>query len=107
MKDRNLETIIAEYQEYLKQHYGHRLVQVVLYGSQARGEAKPDSDIDLLIVLQDPVDSWQEIDQTGDFTSALCLKYEVVISRAFVPLSRFQQETSPFFRNVRREGVVV
>ena len=31
--------------------------QIILFGSYARGEARPDSDIDLLIVESDPFDA--------------------------------------------------
>ncbi|WP_202895576.1 nucleotidyltransferase domain-containing protein [Iningainema tapete] len=71
------------------------------------GDAKPDSDIDVLVVLEEPVDAWKEIDDTGEFIAALCLEHDVVISRNFVSLARFQQENSPFFINVRREGVPI
>lgn len=39
--------------EKIKDFYGERLVSVVLYGSQARETQRPDSDIDLLIILSD------------------------------------------------------
>jgi len=80
---------------------------VILYGSQARGEAKADSDIDLLIILKDPVNFWKEIERTGEFTSEFCLEHDVVISRAFISLFRFNQEFFPFFRNIHREGILV
>src|SRR5919197_1515252 len=45
----------------LRKLYGERLKQVVLFGSWARGDAHPESDIDLLVVL-DRVDSlWDEL----------------------------------------------
>jgi predicted nucleotidyltransferase len=102
-----LKSILNQYRDYLKQHYQEKLVKVILYGSQARGEAKTDSDIDLLIVLNEPVNAWEEIERTGEFTSDFCLEHDVVISRAFVSLSRFNQESLPFFRNVNREGILV
>ena len=37
----------------LKQRFGERLVSLVVYGSVARGEASSDSDVDLLIVVED------------------------------------------------------
>ncbi|WP_263363372.1 nucleotidyltransferase domain-containing protein [Pseudanabaena sp. UWO310] len=45
----------------LKELYGDRLVKLILFGSHARGEANPDSDIDLLAVLKSPVSQVQEI----------------------------------------------
>ena len=51
----NLPEILAELRHYFNDLYGDRLVQLILYGSQARGDAKPDSDIDILVVLNEPV----------------------------------------------------
>ena len=36
----------------LKQHFGERLVSLVLYGSRARGTHRPDSDIDVIIIIE-------------------------------------------------------
>ena len=36
----------------LRAHFGPRLVSVVFYGSRARGEARPESDLDLLVVAE-------------------------------------------------------
>ena len=41
--------------------YGDRLVQLVLCGSQARGNAEPGSDIEVLVVLWGEVNAGQEI----------------------------------------------
>ena len=30
--------------------------QMILFGSNARGEARPDSDVDVVVLLKDPVD---------------------------------------------------
>ena len=45
----------------LAEAYGDRFAGVVLYGSYARGEAGPDSDVDVLVLLDGPVDRWAEI----------------------------------------------
>lgn len=51
MKD--YQKIYQTYLNFLKQEQGANLVSFVLYGSVARGQAKDDSDIDLLIVCED------------------------------------------------------
>jgi predicted nucleotidyltransferase len=37
----------------VRKHYGARLVDILVFGSRARGDARPDSDVDLAIVLED------------------------------------------------------
>lgn len=104
----NLTDILNQLRQYFQKLYGDRLAYLILYGSQARGDAEPDSDIDiLLVVLNDAVDAWHEIEQTNEFISKLCLKYNVVISTNFATLSRYRQENSPFYMNVRRERVLL
>jgi predicted nucleotidyltransferase len=87
--------------------YGARLKQLVLFGSQARDEADAGSDIDVLVVLEGPVDPGEEIARTGTLTAALSLKHDVVLSCTFVSSRRFDTEQSPLLLNIRREGVRV
>jgi tRNA nucleotidyltransferase (CCA-adding enzyme) len=58
-------TVLAELRGQCEVLYSSRLVQMVLYGSQARDDATPDSDIDVLVVLQGPVQPSEEIRRTG------------------------------------------
>lgn len=43
---------LERYVAVLERCYGADLVSVVLFGSRARGEAKPESDIDVLVVVR-------------------------------------------------------
>lgn len=44
---------VDRFVETVKEHYGERLVDVVLFGSRARGDARDDSDFDLAVILRD------------------------------------------------------
>ncbi|PSF36303.1 nucleotidyltransferase [Aphanothece hegewaldii CCALA 016] len=103
----NLTEILDQLRQYFQKLYGDRLAYLILYGSQARGDADPDSDIDILVVLNDAVDAWTEINRTSQYISELCLKYDTLISRNFASKSRYQLENSPFYMNVRREGILL
>lgn len=87
--------------------YGDRLVAMVLYGSQARGDAEPGSDIDVLVVLEAPVDAGLEIARTGGIVADLSLEHDQVLSCVFLDDQRFRTWNGPLLRNVRREGIAV
>jgi len=107
MRAARLDAILREFRDGLAQIYGSRLVRVVLFGSQARDEAEPDSDIDVMLVLQGRVDPNREIQRLSSFTSGLSLKHDVVISCVYMSEEGFSNEQSPLMLNVRREGVFV
>ena len=100
-------SILTEFRQRLEEVYGDRLSQMVLYGSQARDEADPGSDIDVLVVLQGPVDAAKEIARTSEIVAELCLLHNAVIACVFIDEERFAQRQGPLLRNVRREGVPV
>lgn len=107
MPSARLQQILQEFREGLEQIYGSRLVKVILFGSQARNEAAPDSDIDVMVVLRGPVDPNQEIRRASPLSSSLSLQYDVVISCVYISEDEFRGEPSPLLVNVRREGVAV
>jgi uncharacterized protein len=92
---------------YLQQEYQDRFDRAILFGSRARGDATATSDIDVLIVLQDPVNASEELNRTSQFIAQLCLEHNLLISRLFMPRSRFETENSPLLRNIRSDGVVL
>ena len=82
-------------------------MQVVLFGSQARGDANPASDIDVLVVLKGPFDSEVENSLSSKLLAELSLRYSEAISCIFISDFDFQHSQEPLLRNVRQEGVVV
>jgi uncharacterized protein len=51
---------LADAVDRLRAAFGKKLVGVALYGSRARGEARPDSDVDLLAIVRDLPTHWQK-----------------------------------------------
>ena len=108
MKKRTLDNLLRELYDTLNHLYGKRLDRLVLYGSHARGQAHPASDVDILVVLKGPVKRpGLEIDRMMVSIYALNLKYDDLIS--VVPISQedFLSKQSPLLMNVRREGIHV
>ena len=99
------QTTLDDLRQRLTQLYGPRLDCLLLYGSQARGDAEEGSDVDVLVVLHGEVRPGEEIRRTGAIITDLSLANDLVISCAFISSQRFSAEKSPFLMNVRREGV--
>jgi predicted nucleotidyltransferase len=102
-----MEAILRALRSEMARVLGDRLEQILLFGSQVRGEARPDSDIDILVVVREDYDYADLIRRTSPIIAALSLRYDVVISRAFVSRERYEREQSPFLLNVRREGIAI
>ena len=98
---------LDEFVGRLRGIYGERLRAVVLYGSRARGEGAEDSDIDTLVVLRPLDDFWREFDRVSPVAGELSLKHGVVICTRPTSEEEFSNSGSPFFLNVRREGIGV
>ena len=106
-KKNGLNLILSDLRECFQTFYENRLLKIILYGSQARGDEEIDSDIDILIVLESPVNPADEILRTGEIVADLSLKYNVVISCIFMDEERFENRNGPFLRNIRKDGILV
>ena len=101
----NVAELLEEVKSGLAALYADRLRGVYLFGSYARNEATPDSDVDLLIVL-DTVDHYYgELERTAELVSDLSLRYDVSISRVFMPEDRWRSGESPFLLTVRQDAL--
>ena len=98
---------ISEFKSELTTLYGSKLHIIELFGSHARGDAEDDSDVDILVVLNDQVRPYDEIEKTGEIVSRISLKYDCVISCVFMGYERFITCNGPLLRNIRREGVAI
>ena len=105
MEPKRLKAILQELRSQLFVTLGEKIDTLILYGSQARGDARDDSDIDVLIVLKDEFSYSDMLNRTIAISAGLSLENDVVISRAFVSRKDFENKQIPFLINVRREGV--
>ena len=103
-----IEPILREFKAALQTLYGNRLNEVILYGSYARGDYDDESDIDLMILLDDSqVDTYAEAFRLSEFTADFILRYGKAVSVLPASIKRYQQSFGPVYQNARLEGVVV
>ena len=101
----------AMYEELVRGLLGilaEQTVQIVLYGSTARGTDQPESDIDIAIFLTRRPDPRQE-DLLSDLIVDLNLKYDKVFSVVDIDQETYLKwrTVAPFYQNVDKEGVVL
>ena len=80
---------------------------MILYGSQARGEAEAGSDVDVLVVLEGTVDAGAEIEATSPIAADLSLAHDLVVCCVFVSRDDYEMAEWPLLMNVRAEGVAL
>ena len=85
--------------------FGERLRGVVLYGSEARGEAEPDSDIDLLVLLAGPIDLGRDLRICIHALYPLVLELERPIDWLPVDVSAYEAGENPLFAKAKSEGI--
>jgi predicted nucleotidyltransferase len=102
-----LTIILAELRRRFEALYGERLIEMVLFGSQTRGDAAPGSDIDVLVVLRGKVSPCEEISRTIEDVANISLHNNEVVSCVFVSEEQFAREQNPLLLDVRREGMLI
>ncbi len=100
-----VDQLLKELKSGMEALYGARLRAVYLYGSYARREQDPESDLDILIILSNYQRYSAEIERTGHLVSELSLKYGVSISRKFITEAQWNTLNSAYLRNLRAEAI--
>ena len=104
----NIRKILREQKKGLVKIYGDQLKAVYLFGSFARGEGRlPDSDIDVMVVLNGEF-NYRDVEKRSiDFVASLCLENDVVIICHYISGKRYSESKMPFMLNVRKDAVSV
>ena len=100
---RRREQAFDEFARRVEAALGDEVYEIVLYGSTARGEATETSDVDVLVVLEQPSESQRDVISRLAFDVGL--DYDVAMSYHIQSKERFEsRRTDPFLKNVRRDG---
>jgi predicted nucleotidyltransferase len=100
-----MDPIVQKCKETLAKYYGERFAGLILYGSQARDQAEPGSDIDLLVLLHGPFDYFQELRGLVELLYPLQLETDRLLSVKPAAARDFQAGVLHFYRQAQRDGV--
>ena len=97
-------TVLTKFRTALNELYGDRIERVVLFGSQARGNACPDSDYDVAVFLKDLDDRWVELDRLANLRVSFLDETGAFFDAKPYPAMAYR-ERSPIMHEIRREGI--
>lgn len=104
--DERIKSLINKIKAHLIKIYGGKIKKIILYGSYVRGEANEDSDIDILVLVDDSLNPFEVRESLSDFLFDILLEEGELVSVIAIPEHLFENYNSPFMLNVRKEGIV-
>jgi uncharacterized protein len=95
---------LARFRAALTEMYGERLDRAVLFGSHARGDARPDSDYDVAVFLTSMADRGRELDRLADLSTDILYDLGERIHAMAYPAGAYAERT-PLMHEIRTHGV--
>ncbi len=97
--------LLADAGDRLRATFGARPDRIVLHGSEARGEARAESDLDLLVVLHGEPCYGRDAARIVDALYPLILASGRVIDAQPVAADQFAAAEFALYRSAQREGI--
>lgn len=97
---------VLEFVRWLKEQFGDLVRSAWLFGSKARGDSAPDSDIDVLVVVGS--EDWRIHKQVRYLAADICLMYGLNLSPRVwsdAHLWEMQELQTLLYQNIRRDGI--
>lgn len=99
--------VLKKCKTVLESYYGSQFKGLILYGSLARNQASPASDVDLLVLLDQPFDYFRELRRIIELLYPIQLESDQLISAKPASVDEVEQGSIQLYRNAKREGVLV
>jgi len=99
--------ILKRCKTVLESNYKSRFKGLILFGSMARNQGGPSSDIDLLVLLSQPFDYFRELRTIIELIYPIQLESDQLISAKPAAWDDFEHGTIQLYRTAKREGVAV
>lgn len=97
--------VLQRFRADVSEAYGDRVTRVVLYGSRARGDERPDSDYDIAVFLRDMPDRFAEVHRLADIGTAILYDMGGVVNALPYGAETYNDPRMPLMHEIRREGV--
>nr|WP_294548483.1 nucleotidyltransferase domain-containing protein [uncultured Rhodopila sp.] len=96
--------VLARFRRDVDAVYGDGVDRVVLFGSRARGDWRPDSDYDIAVFLKKPAGLWDELGRLAHITTDILHDTGALISAKPFGADVYQ-DRSPLMQEIRTDGI--
>ena len=103
--DLDLHPAVLRFCDAARQQFADRLERIVLYGSRARGDHRPDSDYDIAIFVRDLDNAYVEYKPLAGLMMQILADDDIEINARLHPADAWRMSTAPLMRNIRHEGL--
>ncbi len=97
--------LLGEVRAALQDAFGRRFRGLVLYGSRARGDENSYSDLDMLVLLEGPVEWGSDLTTAIEATREAQDRVLVMLSVRPVDARLYEEQYWPLYRSAREEGI--
>ncbi len=97
-----------EFSKEVKEFLGYNLIVIKLFGSKVKGDAEPESDIDIYLLLKEI--SPMVRDFIYDVAFNINLKYDLYISPIIISMGTYENpifKITPFIKSIEQEGIPI
>jgi len=95
---------VYSFRSQLKEGWGDAFKGMIVFGSLARGDWSADSDVDVMVLLDNSLDPKAESPRVWDISYQLYEQYEIEVQPIVLTEKQYQTGSAPLYFNVRREG---
>lgn len=102
-----LNNIIKTMVECYREVYGNTLVDIILYGSYARGDYTNASDIDIAAIVRgERIDLQEKLKVVWNTSAEVSLENDIIISPTVIPYEEYikYKQSLPYYRNIAEGG---
>ena len=100
-----LHPAVLKFRDAARQQFADRLERIILYGSRARCDHRPDSDYDIAIFVRDLDNPYTEYAALAALAGQILAEHDIEINARLHPAAAWRASSAPLHRHIRQDGI--